>query len=323
MLLLLVVVFASVFVVLALVMYASGAWASDRTKQTLAHLESALATKVRDSRDLIVDIRKSELLSAVPMFNRWLLSFKLAPRLRMMLYQSNLKWTAGGLLMMMATAFAIIGYLVYLRTGVVVLGLAIGLIAAYAPFLFVRYRRQARFDQFEQGLSEALDLMVSALRAGHSMVAALRLVSNESPDPIGPEFRICFEEQNYGLELRTAMENLITRVPLQDLRIVVTAILIQKESGGNLAEVLEKGANLIRERFKLRRQVRVHTAQGRLTGWILSFLPLVLGVALYLIDPQTVSLLWTRQIGREMLGTATVMTFVGALIIRKIVNMEV
>jgi tight adherence protein B len=236
----------------------------------------------------------------------------------MMLYQSNLKWTAGGLLMMMATAFAIIGYLVYLRTGVVVLGLAIGLIAAYAPFLFVRYKRQARFDQFEQGLPEALDLMVSGLRAGHSLVASLRLVANESPDPIGSEFRICFEEQ-----LRTAMENLITRVPLQDLRIVVTAILIQKESGGNLAEVLEKSANLIRERFKLKRQVRVHTAQGRLTGWILSFLPLCLGIALYLIDPQTVSLLWTRQIGREMLGTATVMTFVGALIIRKIVNMEV
>jgi tight adherence protein B len=165
--------------------------------------------------------------------------------------------------------------------------------------------------------------MVSALRAGHSLVAALRLVSSESPDPIGSEFRICFEEQNYGLELRTAMENLITRVPLQDLRIVATAILIQKESGGNLAEVLEKGANLIRERFKLKRQVRVHTAQGRLTGWILSFLPLVLGVGLYLIDPQTVSLLWTRQIGREMLGAATVMTFVGAMIIRKIVNMEV
>jgi len=115
--------------------------------------------------------------------------------------------------------------------------------------------------------------MVSALRAGHSLVAALRLVAHESPDPIGGEFRICFEEQNYGLELRTAMENLVTRVPLQDLRIVATAILIQKESGGNLAEVLEKAANLIRERFKLKRQVRVHTAQGRLTGWILSRRP--------------------------------------------------
>jgi len=323
MLVLLVVVFISVFVVLALVLFASGAWASDRTKQTLAHLESALATRVRDSRDMIVDIRKTELLSAVPMFNRWLLGFKLAPRLRMMLYQANLKWTTGGLLMMSFSGFAIISYLVYLRTDTLAISLAIGLIVGYAPFLFVRYRRQSRFDQFEQGLPEALDLMVSGLRAGHSLIASLRLVSNESPDPIGSEFRICFEEQNYGLELRTAMENLITRMPLQDLRIVVTAILIQKESGGNLAEVLEKGANLIRERFKLKRQVRVHTAQGRLTGWILSFLPLCLGIALYMIDPKTVSLLWTRQIGRDMLAMATVMTFVGAMIIRKIVNMEV
>jgi tight adherence protein B len=323
MLLLLVVVFASIFLVLALLLFASGAGASQRTQQTLAHLESALATKARDSRDLIVDIRKNELLSAVPVINRWLLSFKLAPRLRMMLYQANLKWTAGGLLMMSAVSCLVLGYLVYLRTGAVLFGLIVGLMAAYAPFLFVSYRRNTRFDQFEQGLPEALDLMVSGLRAGHSLVASLRLVAHESPDPIGSEFRICFEEQNYGLELRTAMENLVTRVPLQDLRIVATAILIQKESGGNLAEVLEKGSNLIRERFKLKRQVRVHTAQGRLTGWILSLLPVVLGFCLYMIDPKTMSLLWTRQVGRELLVTATVMTFVGAMIIRKIVNMEV
>ena len=128
--------------------------------------------------------------------------------------------------------------------------------------------------------------MVSSLRAGNSLVSALRLVAFESPDPIGTEFRICFDEQNYGLELRTAMENLVTRVPLQDLRIVVTAILIQKESGGNLAEVLDKASYVIRERFRLRRQVRVHTAQGRLTGWILSLLPVVLGVALYFDKPR-------------------------------------
>ena len=320
---LLVVVFAGIFLVAALLMFAGGAGASQRAKQTLAHLESALATRVRDSRDIIVDIRKNELLSAVPMINRWLLSFKLAPRLRMMLYQANLKWTAGGLLLMSATLFLIVGYLFYLRTGAVLFGLLIGLIAGYAPMIFVRYRRRARFDQFEQGLPEALDLMVSALRAGHSLVAALRLVANESPDPIGSEFRICFEEQNYGLELRTAMENLITRVPIQDLRIVATAILIQKESGGNLAEVLEKAANLIRERFKLKRQVRVHTAQGRLTGWILSILPLALGIGLYMIDPATTSLLWTRQIGRELLCAAIVMTMIGGAIIHKIVNMEV
>ena len=119
------------------------------------------------------------------------------------------------------------------------------------------------------------------------------------------------------------MDNLVTRVPLQDVRIVATAILIQKESGGNLAEVLDKTAYVIRERFRLKRQVRIHTAQGRLTGWILSFLPCVLGVALYLVNPDNMSLLWKRDIGVKLLYTAAAMTITGALIIRKIVNMEV
>jgi len=166
-------------------------------------------------------------------------------------------------------------------------------------------------------------LLVSAFRAGHSLVAALRLVAYESPEPICGEFRICFDEQNYGLELRTAMENLVNRVPLQDLRIVVTAILIQKESGGNLAEVLDKASYVIRERFRLKRQVRVHTAQGRLTGWILSFLPVLLGFGLYLLNPETMSVLWTRPIGVKLLYASAIMTVSGALIIRKIVNMDV
>jgi tight adherence protein B len=119
------------------------------------------------------------------------------------------------------------------------------------------------------------------------------------------------------------MDNLVSRVPLQDLRIVVTAILIQKESGGNLAEVLDKASFLIRERFRLRRQVRVHTAQGRMTGWILSLLPLALGIGLYLLNPVTMSILWTRPIGIKLLYTSAAMTVTGGLIIRKIVNMEV
>lgn len=323
MLMLLVLVFVSVFVVLAMVLFASGAGASQRTKQTLAHLESALATSSPQSRDQIVDLRKDELLSAVPLINRLLLRMELAPRLRILLYQANLKWTAGGLILMSLVAFVIAGYLVYLRTGAPLFGLAIGGVVAAAPFFYVLHRRTDRFNQFEQGLPEALDLMVSALRAGHSLVAALSLVARESPDPIGGEFRICFDEQNYGLELRTAMENLVTRVPLQDLRIVATAILIQKESGGNLAEVLDKASNLIRDRFRLKRQVRVHTAQGRLTGWILSLLPVILGGLLYLVNPQMMSILWTRAVGIKLLYAALGMTIAGGLIIRKIVNMEV
>jgi tight adherence protein B len=323
MLLLLVVVFFAVFVVAALLLTASRSSASQQTEQTLNVLQAALATTKSSSADQVVDIRKEELLSAVPWLNRWLLKLEVAPRLRMLLYQANLQWTAGSLILMCVISFVIPTYLIYLRTGTLIFSVLIGLLLGAAPLIYVFHKRSQRFNKFEEGLPEALDLMVSALRAGHSFVSALDLAGNESPDPIGKEFRICFDEQNYGLDLKTAMSNLATRVPLQDLKIVITAILIQKESGGNLAEVFDKAAYVIRERFRLKRQVRVHTAQGRLTGWILSFLPIVLGIALYMINPQSMSLLWTRAIGIKLLYLSGAMTIVGALIIRKIVRVDV
>jgi tight adherence protein B len=321
--LLVVLVFSGVFSVLTLLLFASGAAVSKETKQTMINLESVLAASPSASHDPIVNLRKDELLSAIPWINRWLLKIEFAPYLRGVLYQANLKWTAGVLILMSSVFFVIPTYLIYLWYHALILSMLIGLLLGAAPFVFVLQRRKRRFARFEQDLPEALDLMVSSLRAGNSLVSAMRLVAFESPDPIGGEFRICFDEQNYGLELRTAMENLITRVPLQDLRIIVTAILIQKESGGNLAEVLDKASYLIRERFRLRRQVLVHTAQGRLTGWILSLLPVVLGIGLYFVSPDTISVLWTRAIGVKLLYTAAGMTIAGALIIRKIVNMEV
>ena len=323
MFLLISVVFVGVFSVLALLLFAGGFGSAQRSKQTLAHLETALATNAPMSGDQNVDVRKSELLSAIPFVHRWLLKVEIAPRLRVLLHQADLKWTAGGLMMASVGCMFIPAYLINLRTNTPIFAAIIGLAFGYAPLGYVLHRRAKRFDKFEQGLPEALDLMVSGLRAGHSLIAALRLVANEAPDPIGTEFRLCFEEQNYGLELRAALDNLITRVPLQDLRIMATAVMIQKESGGNLAEVLEKTSHVIRERFKLKRQVRVHTAQGRLTGWILSVLPLALGIALYIIDPQTMSILWTRAIGVKLLYASVAMTIVGGLIIRRIVNMEV
>ncbi|HEX4021268.1 MAG TPA: type II secretion system F family protein [Acidobacteriaceae bacterium] len=323
MVLVLVLVFLSVFVVSALLLIASGTGASQQTKQALTVLQAALATDKAETHDQIVDVRKEELLSAIPWINRWLLKLELAPRLRSLIYQANLKWTAGAFLLMSLACCVIPAYLIYLRTGAVIFAVLIGILLGGVPLAFVLHKRKQRFNKFEQELPEALDLMVSALRAGHSLNSALGLVAKESPDPVGTEFRICFEEQNYGLELKTAMDNLATRVPLQDLRIVITAIVIQKESGGNLAEVLDKAAHVIRERFRLRQQVRVHTAQGRLTGWILSFLPVFLGIALYLVNPDTMSLLWKRPVGIKLLYTSGCMTVIGALIIRKIVNMDV
>lgn len=323
MLLMIVLVFLGVFAIVALLLTASGTGASQQTKRTLTVLEAALSSDTPIAADPIVDIRKKELFSAVPLINRILLQLELAPRLRHLLYQANVKWTAGGLILMSLTGFVISGYLVHLKTGSLLVAAAVGLLIGFAPFMYVLYMRRARFNKFEQQLPEALDLMVSAMRAGHSLNASVDLVSHEVADPIGGEFRICFDEQNYGLELKTAMNNLIVRVPLQDLKMVVTAILIQKESGGNLAEVLDKVAYVIRERFRLKRQVRVHTAQGRLTGWILSFLPLVLGLGLYAINPDQISLLWKREIGIKLLWASGIMTIIGALIIRKIVNLDV
>lgn len=318
-----VLVFLGVFAVAALLLTATGTGASQQTKRTLTVLQAALSAKDPTPPDLIVDVRKNELFSAVPFINRMLLKLEVAPRLRHILYQANLKWTAGGLILMSLACFLIPSYLFHLRTGSFILSLLVGVLAGGAPFAFVLFKRSKRFNKFEQNMPEALDLMVSAMRAGHSLNSSLDLVAHEMADPIGGEFRICFDEQNYGLELKTAMNNLVSRVPLQDLKMVVTAILIQKESGGNLAEVLDKVSYVIRERFRLKRQVRVHTAQGRMTGWVLSCLPLILGIGLYFINPANMSLLWKRDIGIKLLWASGIMTVIGSLIIRKIVNMEV
>jgi tight adherence protein B len=318
-----ILVFLGVFTVIALLAVASGTGASQQAKKVLATLDSALATESRETRDQIVSLRKNDLLSAVPWLNRKLLKFELAPKLRSMLYQANLNWTAGGLMVMCVCLFLFPAYLIYLKWSAIIPALAIGLVLGFLPIGWVLHKRSKRFKNFEQGLPEALDLMVSALRAGHSLIAAMGLVTRECPDPVGAEFRITFDEQNYGLELKTAMDNMTTRVPLQDLRIVSTAILIQKESGGNLAEVLDKTSNIIRERFRLKRQVMTHTAQGRMTGIILAILPLGLGVALYTVNPDMMSLLWKRDIGIKLLYAAGAMTLIGGFIIHKIVDMDI
>lgn len=317
------IVFTSVFLVAALLLIASGTGTSEREKQTLARLNAVLAVDGYGPKDELVDIRKQELFSTIPALNRLLLQLEIAPKLRRLLYQADLKLTPGGLLLMALACWVASAYLIYLRTGFFLVAVILGAIPAAVPFLYVRQKRSSRFRKFEAGLPSALDLMVSALRGGNSLVSAIGLVGRESPDPIGREFRICFDEQNYGLDLRTAMENLCIRIPIQDIRIIVTAILIQKETGGNLAEILDRCAYVIRERFRLRKEIRVKTAQGRLTGRILSCLPIVLGFVLYMVNPKNTSLLWTKPLGLKMLYTAAVMTLIGALIIRKIVRIRV
>jgi tight adherence protein B len=319
--LLTIMVFLAIFAVAGLLLSLGGG-AAEQKKQTAARLE-AIMMNGRAAAEEPVDVRKREFMSSIPLLNRLLANLDLAPKLRDLLSQANLEWTPARLLLMSTACCVIPGYLVYLRTGVVILSAVLGILFGAIPFAYVFLKRGKRFDQFEQGLPAALDLMVSGLRSGHSLVSAMSLVAREVPDPIGREFRICFDEQNYGLELRTAMHNMAQRVPIQDVRIVITAILIQKETGGNLAEVLDKCSHVIRERFRLKREIKTKTAQGRLTGIILTLLPVILGFLLYLVNPKHISLLWTRPLGLKMLYTATVMTVVGGLIIRKIVRIRV
>jgi len=318
-----ILVFLGVFAVVAALLFACGNASSRQAKRVQATLDTALASDALASPKSTTDFRKNDSLSALPWLNTTLQKMDIAPRLRVLLAQANLKWTAGALILTSLVCFALTGYLIDKCTNSLIFALLCGLVTGALPFAYVLIMRSKRFGKFEEGLPEALELLVGALRVGQSFSSAMSLVARESADPIGSEFRICFDEQNFGLDLRTSLENLLNRVPLQDLRIVVTAILIQKESGGNLAEVLDKTAYVIRERFRLRRQVMVHTAQGRMTGWILTILPIALGVILYFLSPDTVSLLWKRPLGIKLLYGAGGMLAVGSLIIQKIVHMEV
>lgn len=316
-------VFTAVFVVAALLLTASGAGASERTKQTLHRLDAILATDTGKVKDDLVDIRKQELLSSIPLLNRLLLQIEVTPKLRRLLYQADVTLTPGGVLLMSLCSWVIAASLIYMRTGVLLISIVLGSVAAFVPFAYVLNKRSRRFRKFEEQLPPALDMMVSALRGGQSLISAIGVVGREVPDPLGPEFRTCYDEQNYGLELRTALENLAIRIPIQDVRIVITAILIQKETGGNLAEVLDKCSHVIRERFRLKREIRTKTAQGRLTGMVIAALPIGLGFLLYLMNPAVMSLLWKRPLGLKMLYTGIIMMIIGGLIIRKIVRIRV
>ena len=177
--------------------------------------------------------------------------------------------------------------------------------------------------QFEEQFPEALDLLSRALRAGHALQTALGMVAEELKAPVGPEFKTTFDQQNFGLPLRDALNQLAERVPLLDVRFFVTAVLIQRDTGGNLSEILDNLAHVVRERFKIRRQVRVHTAHGRFTAYVLLSLPPALAIVLSIINPDHMGLLFHEHLGRTMLVIALIMQTIGFLWIRQVIKIEV
>ncbi len=316
-------VFAAVFCCVLLIYVGLQAASAARKKMTSSRLAGISSNTVQVDTDVLDAILRDDSLSSLPWLDRVLKRIDILDRLQTVLVQANSKWTVSTLLTWSA-ALALGCFLVtYWRTETFLLSAAVALVGAFAPFAYVLHLRSARLAKFEQRLPDALDMMVSAIRAGHGIQAAIGTVAKETAAPISTEFRTCFDEQTFGLDFRASMENLATRVPLHDVQIMVTAILIQKEGGGNLAEIVEKVAYIIRERFRLKRQISVHTAQGRMTGMVLALLPIVLGFAIVLVNPTYMQRLWQTDVGVKMLYSAGIMTVIGGLLIRKIINVRI
>ncbi len=318
-----IVVFAVVFGLVSLLTTILSSGRRQREKQIRSRLDSVSMASRRRPGEERLSLLREEIVGSMPFFERWLQQFDLFPDLREILHQSRLPWTLFDMLIGCVIIGASMATLVYWRTRALLFSLVVGCVAASIPIAYVFYKRSQRFAAFEKRLPEALDLVVRALRAGHGLVSGIEMVANELPPPIGEEFKATFDEQNYGLELREALLNLAERVPIHDVRIIVTAIMIQRDTGGNLAEVLEKVAHVIRERYRLKRQIRVHTAQGRLTGWILALLPVILGSVLFIARPDFIAVLWQHPTGLKMLYAACIMTILGALVIRRIIQIRV
>lgn len=314
-----------IFVAVAVAVIALGsAWEqrSDRASQVRRRL-TALQTAARRGASEEVDLLRDELLSEIPALNRILASWQRSWRLQRLLAQADIGMRPGKFLLVCACAGAVGLVLVLSFSGSLLLGSVVAIVTALSPIGYARFRRARRFAKFESMFPEAIELLVRATRAGHPFTSALELIANELGEPISGEFRQVFEEQKFGLPIREALLNLTDRVPLLDVKFFVTSILLQRETGGNLAEILEKLAHVIRERFKIRRQVRVYTAQGRLTMGLLMVLPPAVIVMITLIDPDLMKLLFVDKLGNLMLAVAIVLQVIGFFLLRRIIDIKV
>jgi tight adherence protein B len=204
-----------------------------------------------------------------------------------------------------------------------VVAILFGAFLFVVPTIVVNARKNLRMKKFILYFPEALEMFARSLRAGHSFTGAIQLVGQEMPDPIGPEFQKVFDEQNLGIPLKSALVGMINRIDLLDVKFFVTAVLIQRETGGNLAEIIDKISYVIRERFRIQGQLKIHTAQARLTGIVLAFLPIAVAFILFLMSPGYMKPLWEEPAGRSMIVSAIIMQIAGILVIRKIIRIKI
>lgn len=286
-------------------------------------LESVQRAEKRGEVSLSLKLVKDEMMSSVPVLHRIMMRWSWAGKLREMLVQAGMETKPAKFLLINATlalaAFVICGYF-YPHLAVQVLAAAA---MALAPYLFVLWKRQRRIRLFEERFPEALDLLGRAVRAGHAFTTGLEMIAKEASEPVASEFRKTFEEQNFGIPLRDALLNMSERIHSIDAKFFVTALLIQKETGGNLAEILDGLSQVIRDRFRIFRDVRTKTAQGRLTAGILIALPPVMMLVLGTLNPSYMKLLFTDPKGPIVLLTAGTLQIIGSAVIWKIIHFEV
>jgi tight adherence protein B len=314
-----------IFLLLAIAMFALFTGAHQRGDQARLLRERLTAidrATQRNPRPELALLRE-EIASSIPALNELLTKSALIARLQDWLAQAAIKMIASKFLLLCACVGAVLGVLASRFANSSLIGLVFLFLGGCIPVLVVSIKRKRRFSAFEAALPNAIDMIARAVRVGHAFNSCLEMIATEMPEPLAGEFQQVFDEQKFGLPIRDALLNLSERMPILDVRILVTAIMLQRETGGNLAEILDKLSYIIRERFKILRQARVYTAQGRLTMAILLALPPACAVMMSFIAPDLIRVLYTDPMGKALIVTGLIMETIGYLIIRKIVHIRV
>jgi tight adherence protein B len=314
-----------VFVVVALATFA-GASLIDQRRAQARLIKDRLATVQKAPErepDEEFALLRDEQLSKIPALDSLLRRSARVSAMQDSLLQAGMKFRAGNFLVVCMVCGILAGLAVLVLSKNPAIAWAALIIGGFLPYAFVSYRRQKRFEKIEELFPEAIDTLARAVRAGHAFTTALEMISNEISEPLASEFRQLFEEQKFGLPVRDALINLTQRVPLVDIKFFVTAVMLQRETGGNLAEILDNLSYVIRERFKIQRQVRVHTAQGRLTMALLMAMPPTVVAVLLVFSPDIVRPLFYDPLGHVLLVGSITLQTIGYFVIRKIIKIQV
>lgn len=310
----------------AVVLFVEGAyvWWSDVRGPEARRVERRLRMMSAGAHDeQHASVLKQRLLSMSPRLQQALLRVPRIHRLDRLLEQSGLPWSVAQYLLftLALSTGALLGSMVLTRFTWAAVTVAVA--AALVPLAIVLRARHKRMRRIEEQLPDALDLMARALRAGHAFPSALKMVGDEMSDPIAAEFGTAFDEVNFGMSMQDALMNLATRVPSGELKYFVVAVLIQRTTGGNLAELLDQISAIMRARQKLMGTIRVLSADGRLSAWILSLLPFVLAAVIFFLNPEFLEILWTDPAGVAIVGTALLLMVLGIVWMRQIIHIHI